>query len=121
MADLSVRALIDSARMFGRVDPSAFASIVLLSDERLATLAGVPLDAVKNDPSAPAIQDFVLGAIAALEEAMIINPDESRVLQWFNSERLDTFAMKTPAEVVADAQGDALVQFIRSLESGSTG
>jgi hypothetical protein len=121
MAGLSLQALIDSARMFGRVDPSAFARIVLRSDERLATLAGVPVHAVKNDTSAPAIQGFVLGAIAVLEEALIINPDESRVLYWFNQERLGTFAMKTPAEIVASGDADSLIQYVESLDAGFVG
>ena len=121
MTTESLRALLESARTSGVVDASMFARIVFPGDRRLMSLSGISIDRMKLEPAVSTSEDFWRGAVAVLEEAMTINPDESRVLQWFNEQPLVDFSMKRPAEIVADGQTEALLEYVRSLESGSTG
>ena len=117
----SLRALLDSACTSDVVDASMFARVVFHGDRRLASLAGLPIAGMKPDTAVPASRDFLRDAVAVLEAAMTINSDESRVLQWFNRQPLEDFSMRKPVEIVADGQADALLKYVISLESGSTG
>lgn len=121
MSDESLRTLLDSAQTSDSVDSSVFARVVFRNDPRLLALSGIPTDRTTRELQTPASSDFVRDAIAVLEEAMKINPDETRVLSWFNQQPLRDFSMRTPIEMIVDGQVDALLQYVQSLEAGSAG
>lgn len=112
----TLRSLLDLARTSDVVDASMFARVVLRSDYRFAVLAGM-----QSTPAISTCQDFLRDAVAVLEGAMTINSDEALVLQWFREQPLEDFGMKRPVEIVAAGHADALLKYLASLDSGSTG
>lgn len=112
---MSAHGLREILNLSGEIDAVAFATIAFGSEERFLALlnrSGAP-------PCEP--KQFVRAAVPVLKEALVVNSDETQVLQWFRSARLPLFANKTPAEVAASGPVNSLVEYIKSLEAGWTG
>jgi len=60
-------------------------------------------------------------ATRVLDRALELNPDEAVVLRWFTTEPLKPFGMKTPAELVVAGKAAAVLDYIESIASGSSG
>ena len=118
---MSLHDLVQPTFPLDRVEPATFANIVFAPNDRLAVLAmgtSVPQGTSLEEG---AVKNYMRSTTAILASALKINPDESRVLRWFNHERLSDFNLSTPAEIVAQGRSDALLLYIQSLDAGSTG
>ena len=105
-AQETLRGLLDAARLAGQVDPGDF--------HRIVRLSGGPT------PQLPAGVDL-LAAVRVLDRALELNPDEAMVLSWFWTGRLNDFGSKTPVEIISAGDSDAILSYIGSIESGSSG
>jgi hypothetical protein len=52
---------------------------------------------------------------------MDLNEGEISALRWFRDQPLPEFGMKTPADLVSKGSAEALLNYIRSIESGASG
>jgi hypothetical protein len=59
-------------------------------------------------------------SLAVLREALGMNGSEAVVIEWFRK-KSEVFGMKTPAVLVSEGKAEALIDYIRSIESGSSG
>lgn len=59
-------------------------------------------------------------SLNVLREALALNGSEAVVTQWFR-ETLQVFGMKTPATLISEGGAEAVIEYLRSIESGSTG
>jgi uncharacterized protein (DUF2384 family) len=59
-------------------------------------------------------------SLAVLREALGLNGSEAVVIEWFR-DNLEVFGRKTPAALVSEGKTEAVVDYIRSIESGSSG
>lgn len=114
-----LQGLVAAAKSHQFVDPIEFARIVF---EHSGVAAAAPKEEGSyRDVSSPAFERFVLAAIPVLARALEVNPDETRVLQWFNNERIKPFAARTPAEIVASGMDRELLVYLESIDAGSSG
>lgn len=121
MAEHRLKELLESASIGGVVDGEAFAEVVFDPYVRLSIIAENSHTAGNADFRSAAVQDYVRMAAEVLTNAFRINPDESRVLRWFNHERLKDFGSSTPAEIVVVGRSDALIAYVESLGAGASG
>jgi hypothetical protein len=92
-----------------------------MSSTELLALIGGTTNASSETVDDPTIQRFIWESLIVLGAALVLNKDEARVRLWFCQERIADFDHKTPAGLVADGKADALLSYIKSISSGSTG
>lgn len=120
IAEGGLRHLLDAAELAGPIDPTEFASCVSITVDDLARLADVPPASVAADSTSLRLQEYVRQSLAVLREALGLNGREAVVIKWFR-EKLEVFGMKSPAVLVSEGKAEALIDYIRSIESGSSG
>ncbi|MBC8088560.1 MAG: hypothetical protein H7Z40_14945 [Phycisphaerae bacterium] len=67
------------------------------------------------------VQRFIWESLFVLGAALVLNKDEARVRLWFCRERISDLGQKTPAVLVAESKADALLSYIKSISSGTSG
>jgi len=102
----SLAGFLETARRRNSIELEAFRQVVF---------GDSPAAGLRFDP-------FSAGAATrVLERALELNPDEAVVLRWFTTEPLKPFGMKTPAEMIVAGKGGAVLDYIESIASGSSG
>jgi hypothetical protein len=103
----SLAGFLDGARRRNSIELADFRQVVFGGDSPAAGLRFDPLSAA--------------AATRVLERALELNPDEIVVLRWFTTEPLKPFGMQTPAELVVAGKAGAVLDYIESIASGSSG
>jgi hypothetical protein len=63
---------------------------------------------------------YMRQSLGVLRGALGLNGSEAVVIEWFRN-NLEVFGMKTPAALVSKGMTEAVIDYIRSIESGSSG
>lgn len=98
-----------------------FALCLAMSPTELSALIGATRDAPSEILDEPRVQRFIWESLIVLGAALVLNKDEARVRLWFCREKISDFGQKTPLALVAEGKADALLSYIKSISSGSSG
>jgi hypothetical protein len=103
------------------ISPTLFASAFGLRQQDLADLAGVHRATVGAAPGNAKLQKFMRDALRVISAAMEVQPDRSRALYWFRNAPIPEFSHRTAEQLVSRGKVDAVISYLESISSGSTG
>ena len=103
------------------ISPTRFASTFGLRQQELADLAGVHRATVSAAPDNAKLQKFMRDALRVISAAMEVQPDRSRALYWFRNAPIPEFSHRTAEQLVSRGRVDAIISYLDSIGSGSTG
>jgi hypothetical protein len=103
------------------IDPALFAKVLHIHLQELASLARVHHTIVSTMPANPRLQTYLCEALRALSSAFEVTHDRNRSVFWFRNTPIPEFGYSTAEELVATGKTDAVVAYVTSISSGSTG
>lgn len=103
------------------IQPERFAAALNLQVQELAQLAHVHRATVSEAPSNARLQGFMREALRVLSAALDIARDRERAIYWYRNAPIPEFQHRTAEQLVADRKTDAVLQYIASIASGSSG
>jgi len=103
------------------IQPQLFAEAMHLKIQDLAALAGVHRTTITETPTNARLQAFLRDALRALSAAYEITHDRDRSIFWFRNEPIPEFSHRTAEQIVADGKTDAVINYLTSIASGSSG
>jgi hypothetical protein len=103
------------------IDPALFAKGLHLHLQELATLAGVHRAIVSAMPTNSRLQSYLREAVRTLSSALEVTHDRHRSIYWFRNTPIPEFDYHTAERLVAAGKTDAVIAYVASIASGSTG
>jgi hypothetical protein len=103
------------------IQPERFADALNLRVQDLAKLAGVHRTTVTETPANARLQAFLREALRALSAAYEVTQDRDRAIFWFRNMPIPEFGHRTAETIVADGKTDAVIAYLTSIASGSSG
>ena len=103
------------------IKPEKFAEALHLGLHDLAKLAGVHRTTVTQVPDNAKLQSFLRDAVRAMSAAHEITRDRNRAIYWFRNSPIPEFNHQTPENIVAARKTDAIMKYLTSIASASTG
>jgi len=103
------------------ISPTRFAERLNLEQQQLATLAHVHRNTVSRMPSSANLQKYLKDAIRVLAAATDQSGDTQQALFWFQNHPLPDFDYQTPDVLVSQGRVGDVINYIESLQAGSTG
>jgi hypothetical protein len=103
------------------IAPDRYASVLKLQVQDLAKLAGVHRTTVTENPSNARLQGFLRNALKVLTAALEVAGDRDRAIYWFRSVPIPEFDHQTAEELVGMCRTDAVLRYLTSIASGSSG
>lgn len=77
--------------------------------------------ATLRDPAPGRGQSKLREMRKVIAEAAALTGDLSKAILWFRNEVIDDYDRKTPADLVAEGKIEAVLAYLRDLESGARG
>jgi len=103
------------------IAPDRYASVLKLQVQDLAKLAGVHRTTVTENPTNARLQAFLRDALKVLTAALEVAGDRDRAIYWFRSVPIPEFGHQTAEELVGKGRADAVLRYLTSIASGSSG
>jgi hypothetical protein len=103
------------------IEPGRFAEALQLQVQELARLAGVHRATVSEAPANARLQSYMREALQVLSAAYELAQDRERALYWFRNAPIREFDHRTAEQLVAEHRTQALLSYLASIGSGSTG
>lgn len=103
------------------ISPDRFARRWGVSQSGLARLAGVHRNTVRQNPGSDQLQERMRAMIKVVTSAAEITGDVDKALYWFQNEPIRDYRGRTPAELVADGEAEAVLAYLEDLKNGATG
>jgi transcriptional regulator with XRE-family HTH domain len=103
------------------IQPERFAEALHLRVQDLAKLAGVHRTTVTETPSNARLQRYLREALRALSAAFEVTHDRDRAIFWFRNSPIPEFGHRTAETLVAEGKTDAVVAYLSSIATGSSG
>ena len=103
------------------IEPERFAAALNLQVQELAQLAHVHRATVSEAPTNARLQGFMREALQVLSAALDVARDRERAIYWYRNSPIPEFQHRTAEQLVADRKTDAVLTYLSSLSSGSTG
>ncbi len=103
------------------IDVGRFRKHFELSQQALARLAGVHRATVADAPANEKLQRLMRDSLRIVSAATAIADDEERAIYWMRNTPIPEFDHRTAMDLVADGKTDAVVKYLLSIESGSSG
>lgn len=103
------------------IAPDRFATALQLRQQDLARLAHVHRTTVSEAPANVKLQQFMRDALRVLSAAMSMTGDRDRAIYWYRNTPIPEFKHQTAEHLVSTGRTDAVVSYLQSIESGSSG
>jgi hypothetical protein len=103
------------------IEPGRFAEALQLQIQELARLAGVHRATVSDAPANTRLQNYMREALQVLSAAYELTEDRERALYWFRNAPIREFDHRTAEQLVAEHKTKAVLNYLASIGSGSTG
>ena len=87
----------------------------------LAALAGVPPSTVTEKPDEPRLQKYLRDTLSARSASFELTHDREQSINWFRTAAIPELDHQTAEKLVAAGQVEAIVQYLASSASGSSG
>jgi hypothetical protein len=122
-ADTEFQTFADELRSPGQpvIAPERFAAALRLRQQDLAQLARVHRTTVAEAPANVKLQSFMRDTLRVLSAAMAVGGDRDRAIYWYRNTPIPEFRHRTAESLVSAGKTDAVVSYLLSIESGSTG
>jgi uncharacterized protein (DUF2384 family) len=102
------------------ISPKRFSAALGVQVASLAELTGVHRNTLRN-PSSERLQSKLREMVKVITAAAALTGDLSKAIFWFRNEPIADYDQKTPAELVAEGQVEAVLSYLRDLENGARG
>jgi hypothetical protein len=103
------------------IEPERFAAALNLQVQELAQLAHVHRATVSEAPTNARLQGFMREALRVLSAAFDIARDRERAIYWYRNSPIPEFQHRTAEQLVAEGKTDAVLSYLASISSGSSG
>jgi uncharacterized protein (DUF2384 family) len=103
------------------IAPDRFADAMQLRQQELAELARVHRTTVADAPSNAKLQRFMRDALRVLSAATDVSDDRARAIYWYRNTPIPEFEHRTAEQLVSAGKTDAVVSYLLSIASGSSG
>jgi hypothetical protein len=103
------------------IEPVRFAAALNLQMQELAQLAHVHRATVSEAPTNARLQAFMREALRVLSAAVDVARDRERAIYWYRNSPIPEFQHRTAEQLVADQKADAVLSYLASISSGSSG
>lgn len=103
------------------IAPDRFAAALHLRQQDLAQLARVHRTTVAEAPGNAKLQAFMRDTLRVLSAAMGVLQQPERAIYWYRNTPIPEFQHKTAEQIVSTGKADAVISYLLSIESGSTG
>lgn len=103
------------------ISPVRFAKVAGVSIQALASLAGVHRNTVSQHPDSARLQDRLRDMVKAIAAAVAVCGDLDKAIYWFRNEPIADYRHRTPAELVAEGQLEAVLAYLEDLRNGASG
>lgn len=103
------------------ISPALFAKRMNWEQQQLATLAHVHRNTVSRMPSSPGLQKYLKDAIRVLAATADLSGDTDRALFWFQNHPIPAFDYQTADILVSQGRTNDVIDYIESLQAGSSG
>ncbi len=103
------------------IEPERFAAALNLQMQELAQLAHVHRATVSEAPSNVRLQGFMREALQVLSAALDVAQDRERAIFWFRNSPIPELHHRTAEQLVADRKTEAVLSYLSSIGSGSSG
>lgn len=122
-ADAGIQTFADELRSPDQpsIAPERFAAALHLRQQDLAQLARVHRTTVAEAPTNAKLQAFMRDALRVLSAAMGVAGDRARAIYWYRNTPIPEFRHRTAEQLVSRGKADAVVSYLLSIESGSSG
>ena len=122
-AQLDFQTFADGLRAPGLplIAPDRFADALHLRQQELAQLARVHRTTVADAPANARLQQYMRDALRVLSAATEVSGERMRALYWYRNTPIPEFEHRTAEQLVSAGKADALIAYLQSVGSGSTG
>jgi len=103
------------------IQPERFAAALNLQVQELAQLAHVHRATVSEAPANAKLQGFMREALRVLSAAFDVVRDRQRAIYWYRNSPIPEFQHRTAEQLVAERKTDAVLSYLASIGSGSSG
>jgi hypothetical protein len=103
------------------IEPVRFAAALNLQMQELAQLAHVHRATVSEAPTNARLQAFMREALRVLSAAVDVARDRERAIYWYRNSPIPEFQHRTAEQLVADQKTEAVLSYLTSISSGSSG
>lgn len=103
------------------IAPDRFAAALQLRQQELAELAHVHRTTVADAPSNAKLQRYMRDTLRVLSAAAAVSGDRARTIYWYRNSPIPEFEHRTAEQLVSAGKTDAVVSYLLSIASGSTG
>ncbi len=103
------------------IDVERFRARFALSKQTLASLAGVHRTTVTDAPNNEKLQRLMREALRVMSAASAITSDATRAIYWMRNTPIPEFDHRMAFDLIAAGKTEAVLKYLRSIESGSTG
>lgn len=102
------------------ISPSRLSKALGVKVANLAELTGVHRNTLRN-PSSERLQGRMREMVKVISAAAELTGDLQKAIYWYRNEPIADHGHRTAAELVADGEIEAVLAYIRDLESGARG
>jgi len=103
------------------IEPERFAAALNLQVQELAQPAHVHRATVSEAPANAKLQGFMRVALRVLSAALDVVRDRQRAIYWYRNSPIPEFQHRTAEQLVAERKTDAVLNYLASIGSGSSG
>ena len=103
------------------IAPERFAAALHLRRNDLARLAQVHRTTVSEAPTNAKLQQFMRDSLRVLSASEDVAGDRVRAIYWYRNTPIPEFEHRTAEYLVSAGKTDAVVQYLLSIQGGSTG
>jgi RNA recognition motif-containing protein len=103
------------------IDPEKFSKALHIQLQDLAKMAGVHRTTVTENPTNAKLQGYLREAVRAMSAAYEVTEDRDRTIFWFRNTPIAEYAHQTAEQLVAMGKTDAVIAYLQSIASGSSG
>lgn len=127
MAQAKETAKVRHGRMMPAADlppviaPDRFAAAMHLRQHDLAQLAHVHRTTVAEAPANAKLQQYMRDALRVISAAFRVAGNTDRATYWYRNTPIPEFGHRTAEQLVSAGKTDAVVQYLTSIDAGSTG
>jgi RNA recognition motif-containing protein len=103
------------------IDPEKFSKALHIQLQDLAKMAGVHRTTVSENPTNAKLQGYLREAVRAMSAAYEVTENRERTIFWFRNTPIAEFAHQTAEQLVATGKTEAVIAYLQSIASGSSG
>lgn len=103
------------------ISPHRYAQVLSLDMQTLAEKARVHPNTISSAPHAECMQRYLRESLRIIRAATDVSGSVEKAIFWFKNNRLSTFDLTTPLDLVSNGRTEALLRYVQSLQAEFSG